>query len=151
MYQCHNLPSFDGIGQPNGTKYTSKNEVYDKDNRSLTVELADAYADECAIISYTRTGALRDGVVTLTESIELKEEKLIDFAMLTHREPHFISDTEIALTEGRTLEFDHSLTAEIEPFDPVGLNADQAWGTNTLYRLHFRIKANKCNVTFTIR
>ena len=147
----HNLPSFDGVGQPNGAKYTSKNEVYDKDNRSLTVELADAYADECAIISYTRTGALRDGIVTLTESIELKEEKLIDFAMLTHREPHFISDTEIALAEGRTLEFAPSLTAEVEPFDPVGLNSPQAWGTDTLYRLHFRIKTDKCNVTFTIR
>ena len=147
----HNLPSFDGVGQPNGAKYASKNEVYDKEARSLTVELVDAYAPECAIISYARTGALRDGVVTIRESIELNEEKLIDFAMLTHREPHFIDDTKIALTEGAILEFDPSLTAEIEPFDPIGLNADQAWGTNTLYRLHFRIKADKCNVTFTIR
>ena len=147
----HNLPSFDGVGQPNGAKYASKNEVYDKEARSLTLELADAYADECGIASYIREGALRDGVVTIRESIELNEEKLIDFAMLTHREPHFIDDTKIALTEGAILEFDPSLTAEIEPFDPVGLNADQAWGTDTLYRLHFRIKADKCNVTFTIR
>ena len=147
----HNLPSFDGIGQPNGAKYVSKNEVYDKDARSLTLELVDAYADECGIESYVRTGALRDGVVTISESITLKEEKLIDFTLLTHREPHLIGDTEIALTEGAILEFDSSLTAEIEPFDPVGLNADQAWGTDTLYRLHFRIKTDKCNVTFTIR
>ena len=147
----HNLPSFDGVGQPNGAKYVSKNETYDKEARSLSLELCDAYADECGIESYVRTGALLDGVVTISESVTLKEEKLIDFAMLTHREPHFISDTEIALTEGAILEFDPSLTAEIEPFDPVGLNADQAWGTDTLYRLHFRIKTDKCNVTFTIR
>ena len=147
----HNLPSFDGIGQPNGARYSSSNEVYDKEARSLTIELGGAYADECAIESYVRTGALRDGVVTVNESISLKEEKLIDFAMLTHREPSIISDTEVALTEGAILEFDPSLTAEVEPFDPVGLNADQAWGTDTLYRLHFRIKTDKCNATFTIR
>lgn len=147
----HNLPSFDGVGQPNGARYVSKNEAYDKDARSLTLELADAYADECGIISYIRTGALRDGVVTISEKVELKEEKLIDFAMLTHREPRLISETTVALTEGATLEFDPSLTAEIEPFDPVGLSANQAWGTDTLYRLHFRIKTDKCNVTFTIR
>ena len=147
----HNLPSFDGIGQHNGARYTSKNEVYNKDGRSLSLELADAYEDECGIISYKRTGALRDGVVTISESVELKEEKLIDFMMLTHREPSITSDTAVALTEGVTIEFDPSLTAEIEPFDPVGLNAPQAWGTDTLYRLHFRIKTDKCNVTFTIR
>ena len=147
----HNLPSFDGIGQHNGARYTSKNEVYNKDARSLTLELANAYADECGIVSYVREGALRDGVVTISESVELKEEKLIDFMMLTHREPSITSDTTVALTEGVILEFDPSLTAEIEPFNPVGLNAPQAWGTDTLYRLHFRIKTDKCNVTFTIR
>lgn len=147
----HNLPSFDGVGQINGAKYASRNEVYDKEARSLTLELADAYADECGIASYIREGSLRDGVVTIRESIELNEEKLIDFTLLTHREPHLIDDTKIALIDGAILEFDPSLTAEIEPFDPVGLNAPQAWGTDTLYRLHFRIKTDKCNVTFTIR
>ena len=147
----HNLPSFDGVGQLNGEKYASKDEVYNKDARSLTLELANAYADECGIVSYVREGALRDGVVTIRESIKLKEEKLIDFAMLTHREPLLIGEMQIGLTEGVILEFDPSLTAEIEPFNPVGLNAPQAWGTDTLYRLHFRIKTDKCNVTFTIR
>ena len=146
----HNLPSFDGVGQVNGARYASKDEKYDKDARSLTLELKDAYADECGIVSYTRRGSLKDGVVTINESVELTEEKLIDFVFLTHREPTLEGNT-VMLTEGVKLEFDPSLTAEIEPFDPVGLNAETAWGTSVLYRLHFKIKSNKCNVTFIIR
>ena len=147
----HNLPSFDGVGQVNGARYAASETTYDQAARSLSVELKNAYADECGILSYKRTGSLKDGVATICESIALSEKKLIDFTMLTHREPHLISDNAIALTEGVTLEFDPTLTAQIEPFDPVGLNADQAWGTSTLYRLHFHIKADKCNVTFTIK
>ena len=145
----HNLPSFDGVGQPNGAQYASKCEVYDKDNRSLSLELSDTYAPECAVSTYVRTGSLNGGVITVNDKIELKEAKLIDFVFLTHRKPK-ITDGKVALTEGCTLSCSSALDVEIEEFDPVGLNAETAWGTPVLYRVHFKTTSDKCDVTFTI-
>ena len=146
----HNLPSFGGIGQHNGKQYASKNERYDKDERSLTIEMADAYDNECGVISYVRSGSLKDGKITIKENVSLKEEKLIDFALLTLKEPRIIEDGRVAIAEECVISYDTSLKAEIEPFDPVGLNSKQAWGTDVLYRLHFKVNADKCNVTFII-
>ena len=145
----HNLPSFDGIGQPNGAKYASKNEAYDKDKRTLSLELSDAYASECTVNSYVRTGSLNGNLVTINEKIDLKEAKLIDFVFLTHRKPE-LANNKVALTEGCTLSCDSPLDIEIEEFDPVGLNAETAWGTPVLYRIHFKTTTDKCDVTFTI-
>lgn len=147
----HNLPSFDGVGQMNGERYASAKEVYNKEKRSFTLELAGAYPEECGVISYVRSGSLNDGVATVCESISLKEERLIDFVLMTHREPKLINEGKLSLAEDAVLEYDQSLKAEIEPFEPVGLNAKRAWGTELLYRIHFKIKADKCNVTFTVR
>jgi hypothetical protein len=146
----HNLPSFGGVGQHNGKQYASKNEHYDKEERSLTLEMADAYESECGVISYMRSGSLKNGKITIKESVCLDKEKLIDFSLLTLEEPRAIENGKISLAEGCVISYDPILKAEIEPFDPVGLNSKQAWGTETLYRLHFKINAAKCNVTFTI-
>jgi hypothetical protein len=75
----HNLPSFDGVGQHNGAQYKSKNEVYSKEERSLTLYITDAYPEECGLLSYSRSGSLKNGAVIITENIKLCEEKLIDF------------------------------------------------------------------------
>ena len=146
----HNLPSFDGVGQPNGERYASKNEKYDEKARSLSLELSDTYDLVCGVVSYVRTGSLNGGKITISERVQLGEEKLIDFMMLTHVEPKLTEDGKVALAEGCMLSYDPMLAVEIEPFDPVGLNAKTAWGTDTLYRLHFKLKADSCSVQFTI-
>lgn len=146
----HNLPSFDGVGQHNGAKYCSKNEVYNKDGRSLTLDITDAYAEECGLISYVRSGSLCGGAVTITENIKLSEERLIDFVFVTHREPHVLDNGRIALTEGCTLEYNAELCPEVEAFDPVGMNTVQAWGTEKLYRIHLKTSANECKASFII-
>ena len=64
--------------------------------------------------------------------------------------PEMLGNGKISLPEGRMLTYDTSLTAELEEFDPVGMNTEGSWGTKVLYRLHFRIKSDKCNVKFTI-
>ena len=145
----HNLPSFDGVGQLNGPQYRSRDEVYDKESRSLSLELREAYAPECGINSYVRTGSLQGSTVTISERIDLQESKLIDFVFMTHRKPH-MSDSKVALAEGCYLSYDPALKVEIEEFEPVGLNAENAWGTSVLYRIHFRVNTNKCNLKFTI-
>jgi len=147
----HNLPSFDGVGQHNGAKYRSRNEVYDKKARSLMLDLTEAYAEECELVSYVRAGSLGDGTVTITENIKLSEEKLIDFVFVTHREPRVIEEGRIALAEGCVLEYDKTLDAELEEFDPVGMDTVSAWGTERLYRIHLKTQAIECIQSFVIR
>jgi hypothetical protein len=147
----HNLPSFSGVDQGVGPKYFSTAKRFSEDEHSLSCELRYAYPEEAGIESYIRTSSLKDGVVTIREDITLSEEKEIDFHLMLASEPKIVESGRILLPEGRALTFDTLLTAEVEEFDPVGMDAQVHWGTKVLYRLHFRVNADKCNVEFTIR
>ena len=146
----HNLPSFGGVDQHDGMRFAASEVAFDRENRSIRSELKKAYPAEAGIESYVRRVSF-DGTVTVEESVVLSEAKEIDFHMILASEPKLLDGCEIALPEGRTLKYDESLSAELEAFDPVGMNTVHSWGTDKLYRLHFRIKADKCNVKFTIR
>jgi hypothetical protein len=147
----HNLPSFDGVGQHQGRRYESRDEIYDERARRLTLDLTAAYEEECGLVSYVRSGSLRGGVVTVTESIRLDSERLVDFVLVTHREPTLLDGARVALAEGCVLEYDERLSAEVEAFDPVGMNTVRAWGTEKLYRLHFTARTDSIECTFTVR
>ena len=67
------------------------------------------------------------------------------------KKPAILKDGVISLPEGRTLVYDPSLKSEIEEFNPIGMDTQSSWGTEVLYRLHFKINTNKCNVKFTIK
>ena len=146
----HNLPSFGGVDQRDGGRYKATEVEFDSVARSIKSELRCAYPTEAGIESYTRRVAF-DGTVTIEENVVLNEKKEIDFHMLLATAPTLTKEGEIALPEGRVLEYDKVLRAEIEEFDPVGMNTVHSWGTEKLYRLHFRINTDKCNVIFTIR
>ena len=147
----HNLPSFDGIGQRNGKRYASKNEIYDEGERRLTLEISDAYPEECGVISYVRSGTLKDGAVTVEESVRLNKESLIDFIFVTHREPIISTGGSILLAEGMELCYDNCLEAKVERFDPEGMNTMHSFGTDVLYRIHLSVKSDRCEVSFIIR
>ena len=146
----HNLPSFGGIDQKDGKKYFSTAKQFNKDERSLSSELKFAYPEEAGIESYVRRVSLNGGVVEVSESITLTEPKEIDFHIMLAAEPTLLEGGKISLSEGRTLTYDTSLSVELESFDPVGMDTKSAWGTEVLYRLHFRITTDKCNLKFTI-
>ena len=147
----HNLPSFDGVDQCAGESYTSSEKAFDESEKSLSSELKLAYPAQAGIESYKRRVALKNGVVTVEESILLDKAREIDFHIMTAAKPEIAKEGLIALSEGRILEYDTSLSATVEEFDPVGMDTVSSWGTAVLYRLHFKIIADKCNVTFTIR
>ena len=146
----HNLPSFGGVDQRDGGKFRATETEFDPIARSIKTELKYAYPSEAGIESYVRRVSF-DGTVTVEENVVLSETKEIDFHMMLAKAPVLLEGSEIALPEDRVLTYDPSLTAELEEFDPVGMDALHSWGTKKLYRLHFRINANKCNVRFTIR
>ena len=146
----HNLPSFDGVDQRDGDKFRATETEFDPVARSIKTELKYAYPSEAGIESYVRRVSF-DGTVTVEENVVLSEVKEIDFHMMLAKAPVLLEGSEIALPEDRVLTYDPSLTAELEEFDPVGMDTLHSWGTKKLYRLHFRINTNKCNVRFTIR
>lgn len=146
----HNLPSFDGVDQMAGGSFAASEKAFDESGRSITCELKGAYPAESAIESYVRSVSLKDGVVRVDERVALSGAKEIDFHMMLCVKPEKIEDGKIALPEGRLLTYDKSLNAKIEELDPVGMDTKGAWGTSVLYRLHFTINTNKCNLTFTI-
>lgn len=146
----HNLPSFGGVDQRDGSRYKATEVEFDSDARSIKSQLKCAYPTEAGVESYIRRVSF-DGTVTVEESVVLNEAKEIDFHMMLAKEPVLTREGEISLPEGRTLNYDTSLKAELEVFDPVGMNTKHSWGTEKMYRLHFKINTDKCNVTFTIR
>ena len=146
----HNLPSFGGVDQCDGARYTSTEKVFDEASRSICSELKLAYHESAGIESYKRTVSLTGGKVTVLENVLLNEAKEIDFHLMLARKPELLEDGRIALPEGRVLTYDASLSVELEEFDPVGMDTKSAWGTDVLYRLHFKINTDKCNVIFTI-
>ena len=146
----HNLPSFDGIDQRDGARYKATNVTFDSAKRSITSELKYAYPEEACVDSYIRSVSL-DGVVRIEESVTLAEACEIDFHLILSSEPKLTGNGKIELPEGRVLEYDTSLSATLEIFDPVGMDTVHAWESDKLYRLHFRINTDKCNVIFTIR
>lgn len=146
----HNLPSFGGVDQRDGSRYKATEVEFDSDARSIKSQLKCAYPTEAGVESYVRRVSF-DGTVTVEESVVLNEAKEIDFHMMLAKEPVLTQEGEISLPEGRTLNYDTSLKAELEVFDPVGMNTKHSWGTEKMYRLHFKINTDKCNVTFTIK
>lgn len=131
----HNLPMFDNVGEHQGGRFTSKNESYDPEERSLTLDISDAYQPEVGVTSLVRRTALGEGKVTLCDKIELASEKQIDFCFMTYLEPT-VEEGYITLPMGRKLCYDKNLlTAEIDPVEPNGLNTRSAWGVDRLWRI----------------
>ena len=147
----HNLPSFDGVDQMNGRRYTATDVKFDTEARSISSELREAYLPEAKIKSYVREIGMSDGTVIIKENILLEERKNIDFHIMTSVEPKIIEDGKILLNKDRVLCYDTVLKAEVETFDPVGMETKSAWETEVLYRIHFTINTDICNVTFTIK
>ena len=147
----HNLPAFDGIGQVNGAQYASRDEIYDKDRRSYTLEIADAYDKACGVKSLVRSASLNGDTVTVSDSFELEDEKTVSFIFVTHIKPEVIERGKIKLNMDSTLSYDEALDAHIEEFDPVGMKTVGSWGTEFLYRIHLTVKAKSGKFTFTVR
>ncbi len=146
----HNLPSFDGVDQKEGGRFASRDEVFDAEEKSFTAELAGAYPEAAGVKSFVRKSALTGGVVTVTDTIVLDGEKKIDMHLMSAVLPVIEGDV-IRLAEGRALTFPADiLNAEVEEFEPVGMNAKGAWGTERLWRIHLTATASEIKYTLTV-
>ena len=162
----HNVAMFDGVGQRNGAEYAARDVVYNPEERRLYLELAGAYPKELGVISYQRFAALDEGFVAVHDEFKLECEREIDLVFLTHRMPEILSDSEVGLVGGHKLEYygvayadgencdpraARDFTAEIEEFDPVGMDTVRMWGTEKLWRIHIKARAQTAAVTVIVR
>ena len=146
----HNLPDIGGVAEKNGAAFRSKNEVYHEGTGGVKMELCDAYPKDAGILSYTRETVLAGGVVTVTDTLSLAEEKEIDFHYMSPVKPILEGNT-IALAEGRRMTLDPALTPEIEEFDVADDGIERNWKTPILWRIHLRVKAKEGSYTVTIQ
>lgn len=146
----HNLAMFGGEGEMQGANYCSTDEVYDAEAKSYSLNIAKAYPASLGVLSYVRSAKLDPGVVTVKDRVELSEEKEMDFIIMSHVKPEQ-TECGIALAEGCTLTYSENLDAEIEEFDPVGMDALTKWGSEKLYRIHLRCTAKSGEFSFTVK
>ncbi|MBR3680749.1 MAG: heparinase II/III-family protein [Clostridia bacterium] len=161
----HNVAMFDNVGQREGAQYAASSVCYNAKERSLFVDVTGAYPPEAGVKSYKRTAALGEGKVTVHDEISLDGEREIDLVFLVPRMPEIISECEVMLAGERRLEFhgtgyengkdgnpegSRRFTAEIEEFNPVGMNTVSMWGTEKLWRIHIRTVASAAEITVTV-
>ena len=149
----HNLPSFGNMDQPAGGRYRAKILELNEEKKRMVLDLFEAYPETAWLKSYTRSASLEGGTVTVTDSYERTPDAYGDtvFHFMTCREPVQRCAGEIGLECGMTLYYDPTLAAEIETFEPKGLNAKSAWGTEMLYRIKLTSKEKIGCYTFTVK
>ncbi len=162
----HNVAMFDGVGQKNGAQYAARDVKYNEKKRSLSLDVTGAYPTEAGVEKYTRTASLCNGCVKIEDEFLLDRVREIDLVFLTARQPVILSESKILLDGESVLEFHgkgfengeaciptpiHDFTAEIEEFDPVGMNTVSMWGTERLWRIHVRTVARSAEITVTVK
>lgn len=131
----HNLPVVNGMEQKAGKQYAAKNAVYDKNSRSLTMNLEDAYPPEAGIKSYVRKAALNDGAVIITDDIRLNFPGEVIFGLILSDEPELSGEGKVRLARGRTLTYDPILSASVEAVELTDPRFREDWRRERLFRL----------------
>ena len=148
----HNLPSFSGVDQQNGRRFSSFALESDAQRQLYSIDLTAAYPEEAGLEKYTRTSRMDGECVTVTDSYRLKREGgCAEFHFMTARAPKPVREGEILLDGAMTMLYDTSLGMRIDEIVPDGLNAKVNWDTEVLYRISFTSQSPSATYTFTVR
>ena len=148
----HNLPAFGGVAQKEGGNYVSTNEEYDEVTGGVKMELSKAYTPDAQLVSFVRETVLDDdGVIHITDSVEMKKEQEADFRYITCARPELEKEGVLKLAEGRTMTYDPRLTCEIEEFEVADVGIERNWKTKVLWRIHFRATFVKDSFKFEVK
>lgn len=105
----HNLPTINGKMQGIGTEYVTKDAVYDKDNKTFSLDLKGAYPADAEIDTYKRVAALGEGQVTITDTVKSNIDGEVQFNYLLNAKPELVEDGVFSVS-GVRVEYDSSLT-----------------------------------------
>lgn len=152
----HSIPTVNGIEQKAGEEFASSEEHFDAANRTVSMELKNAFPAEAGIISMRRTASLQDGAIRITDDIRLEKEGEIEFHYVTPDEPKMLPDGTLSLG-GRTFSYSPAdLAVRVErvtntwlPYED--LNFRSVWGRDCLWRICLSAKASEKTAAVTIR
>ena len=133
----HNIPTINGKMQAIGVEYVTSEAVYDKDNKTFSLNLKGAYPADAEIDTYKRTASLGEGQVTVTDTVKSKIDGEIQFNYLLTTEPVFIEDG-VFTVQGVKVEYDRSLIFSYDSPDvtmPETVDMPIEWGCEKLYRV----------------
>ena len=142
----HNTLTVNGVAQTDGRQFRTTDEVYDRDARSLTLQLREAYGSEAGIKSLKRTVGLNGGTVTITDEVSLCEMSEVEIHFLTPEAPTFRGNRAL-VAQGRVLTFDERLTPSVEKIE-LDPSLVGRWGTPEIYMI--RLKATVKEATFVL-
>ena len=135
----HNLPTLGGCDQKDGREFASYDEKADGD--SLALSLEKAYPAEAGLVRYRRTGALRDGAVTVTDEIAFTSPSPVTFHFLAAEEPT-LAEGAVLFPSGHRFTLPAGLSVTVEEIT-LSDYMKERWQRPTLWR----INAEKQNVT----
>ena len=152
----HSVPTVNGIEEGVGTDYASRDEVFDYETRTVSMELGGAFPEEAGIISMRRTCQIKYGEALVTDTVKAKEESDICFNYLSVDEPKLIEPGRLALAEGRTLTYNTDLELEIQkventylPFED--LDFKRLWDRECLWRIVLKARATEAEARITVK
>ena len=149
----HNLPTINGINQKNGKQYKASNVEYSPGR--LTMDIAGAYPEEAKINHWTRTVALNDAQVDVTEDYQF--EQILapsQINLITPLTPTVKEKKNRILLGNRTIIFPHKqLKASVEDISgKMDTLLQGLWGDH-LYRITLTLTPAKQSgrITYTIK
>ena len=152
----HSIPTVNGIEEGVGTDYASREETFDYDNLSVSMELSGAFPADAGIISMRRTCQIKGSEVLVTDTVKAKQTSDIRFNYLTVDEPRIIEPGRLALAEGRTLTYNTDLELIIEkventylPFED--LDFKRLWDRECLWRIVLKARDTEAEARITVK
>ncbi len=155
----HNLPDIAGFAQLAGSMYKAKNVIFDTNNRTVSLELKEAYPKEAGIISFIRKIEVKDEIIIVQDDISLDKQGYIEGHLMLLLEPVidkdvvYVNDTKIEIKNIQTIEYE-----KISILNVIGLNTGvpergemaKAWDADFLFRVKTGIRSDKVCMKYII-
>ena len=131
----HNIPEINGCEEQVGGQYRAQTLAYDEKSGRMTLELNGAYPQAAGVVSYIRSAGVENGVVTVTEKMELAAPSPVVFHLLTVDKPTVEGNT-LTFATGEKLTFSPELAYSVDEVDLKNGKIAREWQRETLWRIN---------------
>ena len=155
----HNLPDISGFAQLPGSAYKAKDVKFEDKDKTVSMQLREAYPKEAGIISFMRKIEIKEDAIVILDDISLDKEGYIEGHLMLLYEPDidkdvvYVSNTKVEIKSTQTLEYE-----KISVLNATGLNTGipergemaKAWDTDFMYRVKAGVTTDKICMKYVI-
>lgn len=147
----HNLPLINGMGQHVGLEFGADSFEADEAEKTAKVSYKNAYENSDSIEKLTREASLKNGIISVTDRISLKENLPVEFRFYCVEKAEIADEGVISLGEEVMLKFNPELKAQVEEvvFDDPAFA--KKWKRDSVYRIILSTEAKDLTETFIIK